>query len=57
MALDRRGFPEFMPYVDVSSLSSLLEETKRLRNRASSVNQQVASAEFMIDYLRENDNT
>ena len=57
MALDRRGFPEFMPYVDVSSLSSLFEETKRLRNRASSVNQQAASAEFMIDYLRENDNT
>ena len=53
---ERDGSSEFLPYADVSSLSSLLEETKRLRNRASSVNQQVASAEFMIDYLRENDN-
>lgn len=53
MATDPGDVSEIMPRVNADSLSSLHEETKRLRNRAASVNQQAASAECMIDYLNE----
>ena len=54
MTTDHNNASEIVPRVNADSLSSLHEETQRLRNRASSVNQQVASAEFMIDYFCEN---